>query len=143
MVCFVLGIPTASYCFSIYRYNTAFFSFRGNPVYQAGRKFRRISFFKHPPESITVWYSIGKFKKFRKVFLTAFTEFLHIGKIFPSTDYRTQPNDNNIFQFVTDISICCSPWFTDIFNFLFSFFYLHTAYFIFFMQKSKCCCPGR
>lgn len=91
MVYFVLDIPIASYCLAIYCYNTAFLSFYGNPVYQAGRKFRWISFFKYPSERITVWYSVWKFKKFHKVFFMTFTEFLHIGKIFSFTDYSTQP----------------------------------------------------
>ena len=67
------------------------------------------------------------FSVFRNLFLTTFAKRLHIGKIFPSADDRTQAYDYDILQLMPDISVSGSSRLLDIFDFFF---------------KSKCCCPG-
>ena len=86
-------------------------------------------------ECITVRYPVRKFQKFRQIFLTTFAKRLHIGKIFPSADDRTQSYDYDILQLMPDISVSGSSRLSDVFDFFFSSSILISLFYYFFQKK--------
>ena len=141
MICLMLVVSTPTNCFSVYCNRSTAVSFDRYPIYQAWRKFRRVQFLKYSSECITVRYSIRKFKKFRQIFLTTFAKRLHIGKIFPSADDRTQAYD---YDYPPAYAGYFRIWFFSALGYfwflllvlLYSYLYYTTSF-----KKSKCCCP--
>ena len=123
----MLLTSAATDCFPVHRDHAALWTLLSQSVIQAFCQYSGIQQLEHALKSIAVWKYMWYFQKLLQPRLQCVFKIIHIRKFVLVADQATQSSDNNVFQFVADISVACPPLVLQLLKFSQQFCYLYTA----------------